>query len=136
MVLGLQNYGTKIFTYFSFKPRFEKATKSPQMELMCIAILILTWSFLKQNCKISIPTYKQKVSCVEILWITNDFSVRQNLSMCTFFPLLNNNKMESLSLLTNRHLKSTTTVVSSSIAPKTEILFWFKWCQVSNQSTH
>jgi hypothetical protein len=66
------------------------------------------------------------VSWVEILWIKNDCNVQQHLSMCTFFPLLNNKKMENLSPLTDGHLKPAVTMISISISPKTEILFQFK----------
>jgi len=56
MVLGVQNYGTKIFIYFTFKSRDWEGSKDSANGINVHSNINLD---LKQNCKISVPQNKK-----------------------------------------------------------------------------
>jgi hypothetical protein len=78
---------------------------------------------------------KINTSSTQVFWVKNDCNVRQLVCVWQFVPLVNNNKTKSRSGLTDGHMKSVMTVVSSNNIPGIKILSPSKRCQVSSQST-
>jgi 17beta-estradiol 17-dehydrogenase/3beta-hydroxysteroid 3-dehydrogenase/mitotic-spindle organizing protein 1 len=122
---------------FPLKADIEKAPENLQMQLInlqCDTNLNQKFSETKLQ---DFYSYLPK----EIFPVLRSFGLRMiamfgNTYACEqFFSLVDNNKTKSRSRLTDGHMKSVMTVVSSNISPRIKILSQSKRYQVSNQST-
>jgi 17beta-estradiol 17-dehydrogenase/3beta-hydroxysteroid 3-dehydrogenase/mitotic-spindle organizing protein 1 len=132
-IAGLQNYGTGIYVFaFPCKADIAKATENLQMELInlqCDTNLNQKFSETKLQ---DFYSYLPK----EVFPLLRSFGLRMiamfgSMYVCEqFFSLVNNIKTKSRSGLTDGHMKSVMTVVSSNISPRIKILSQTKRCRL------
>jgi len=78
MIPEFQNYGSRRFVvWLIFKSRQWECSRKSTNGLNCKAIMILSRSVLKQNCKAFISTCQRKVSCAQIICVKNDSFIQQ-----------------------------------------------------------
>jgi hypothetical protein len=88
MIPEFQNYGSRrIFVCLIFKSRQWERSRKSTNGLICKAIMILSRSVLKQNCKAFISTCQWRVSCAQITYVKNDSFIQQHLCAWTKFSL-------------------------------------------------